>query len=154
MPAAHNRERGAEPRTRRETRRDNTAHGGPYSGGVSTPAEAAGERLAPATRGPVFAWGLWDWGSAAYNTIILTFVFSVYLTCTVGADLPGPISANSWLAWSIGLAGLVLALLAPVLGSRADATGRRRRSVGVWTAATVVTMASLVAVRADHRYLA
>jgi UMF1 family MFS transporter len=121
---------------------------------VSTPAEAAGERVAPATRGQVFAWGLWDWGSAAYNTIILTFVFSVYLTGTVGADLPGPISANSWLAWSIGLAGLVLALLAPVLGSRADATGRRGRSVGVWTAATVVTMAGLVAVRADHRYLA
>src|SRR3954453_2588091 len=108
----------------------------------------------PATRGQVLAWGLWDWGSAAYNTIILTFVFSVYLTDTVGDDLPGSVSANSWLAWSIGLAGLVLALLAPVLGSRADATGRRRRSVGVWTAATVVTMAGLVAVSADHHYLA
>jgi UMF1 family MFS transporter len=75
----------------------------------------------PATRGQVLAWGLWDWGSAAYNTVILTFVFSVYLTDTVGADLPGGVSANSWLAWSIGLAGLVLAVLAPVLGARADA---------------------------------
>ena len=125
---------------------------------MTTPAEATGahgEHLAaPPTRGQVLAWGLWDWGSAAYNTIILTFVFSVYLTGTVGADLPGPISANSWLAWSIGLAGLVLALLAPVLGARADATGRRRRSLGVWTAATVITMTGLVAVRADHRYLA
>jgi UMF1 family MFS transporter len=118
---------------------------------VTTPAQTA---AAPATRGQVLAWGLWDWGSAAYNTIILTFVFSVYLTDAVGDDLPGPVSANSWLAWSIGLAGLVLALSAPVLGSRADATGRRRRSVGVWTAATVVTMAGLVAVRDDHRYLA
>src|SRR4051794_30210917 len=108
----------------------------------------------PPTRGQVLAWGLWDWGSAAYNTIILTFVFSVYLTDTVGDDLPGPVSANSWLAWSIGLAGLVLAVAAPVLGTRADAMGRRRRSVGVWTAATVVTMAGLVAVRDDHRYLA
>jgi UMF1 family MFS transporter len=102
----------------------------------------------------VLAWGLWDWGSAAYNTIILTFVFSVYLTDVVGADLPGPISANSWLAWSVGIAGLVLALLAPVLGARADAAGRRRRAVGVWTAATLVTMAGLVGVRPDHRYLA
>ena len=105
------------------------------------------------TRGQVLAWGLWDWGSAAYNTIILTFVFSVYLTDVVGDDLPGPVSANSWLGWSIGLAGLVLALLAPVLGTRADATGRRRRSVGLWTAATVVVMALLVTVRDDHRYL-
>ena len=83
---------------------------------------------AAATRGQVLAWGLWDWGSSAYNTVILTFVFSVYLTDAVGDDLPGPVSANSWLAWSIGLSGLVLALLAPVLGARADAAGRRRRA--------------------------
>ena len=107
-----------------------------------------------ATRGQVLAWGLWDWGSAAYNAVVLTFVFSVYLTDTVGDDLPGTVSANSWLAWAIGLAGLVLAVLAPVLGARADAAGRRRRAVGVWTAATVVVMAGLVAVRDDHRYLA
>src|ERR687889_1822269 len=108
----------------------------------------------PATRGQVLAWGLWDWGSSAYNTIILTFVFSVYLTDTVGDDLPGSVSANSWLAWAIGLAGLVLAVLAPVLGARADAAGHRRRAVGVWTAATVVVMAGLVFVRDDHRCLA
>ncbi len=118
---------------------------------MTTPARSAPP---PATRGQVFAWGLWDWGSAAFNTIVLTFVFSVYLTDSVGDDLPGAVSANSWLAWSIGLAGLVLALVAPVLGSRADATGRRRRSVGVWTAAAVATSAGLVAVRDDHRYLA
>ena len=35
-------------------------------------------------RGRVFAWGLWDWGSSAYNAVILTFVFSVYLTDAVG----------------------------------------------------------------------
>jgi UMF1 family MFS transporter len=109
---------------------------------------------APVPRGRVLAWALWDWGSAAFNTIILTFVFSVYLTDAVGDDLPGSVSANSWLAWSVGLAGLVLAVLAPVLGTRADATGRRRRSVGVWTVATVATMTGLVAVRDDHRYLA
>jgi UMF1 family MFS transporter len=109
---------------------------------------------APATRGQVLAWGLWDWGSAAFNTVVLTFVFSVYLTDTVGDDLPGPVRPSTWLAWTVGLSGLVLAVLAPVLGARADATGGRRRSVGVWTAVTVATTAGLVAVRDDHRYLA
>jgi UMF1 family MFS transporter len=81
---------------------------------------------APATRGQVLAWGLWDWGSSGYNTIVLTFVFSVYLTDAVGDDLPGAVSANSWLAWAIGAAGLVLALLAPVLGAPGG-RGRPRR---------------------------
>ena len=26
------------------------------------------------------AWGLWDWGSAAFNAVVTTFVFTVYLT--------------------------------------------------------------------------
>ena len=75
------------------------------------------------TRGQVFAWGLWDWGSAAFNAVILTFVFSVYLTDAVGDDLPGSISANTWLGWSLGLAGLLIAVLAPVTGQRPTPAG-------------------------------
>ncbi|MDF3049055.1 MAG: major facilitator superfamily 1 [Pseudonocardia sp.] len=108
----------------------------------------------PVERGQVLAWGLWDWGSSAYNAVVLTFVFGPYLTGAVGDDLPGDVSANSWLAWAIALAGVVLAVAAPVLGARADAAGRRRRAVGVWTALTVATMAGLVAVRDDYRDLA
>ena len=37
----------------------------------------------------VLAWALWDSGSTGVNAIAVTFVFSVYLTRTVGADLPG-----------------------------------------------------------------
>jgi MFS transporter, UMF1 family len=120
---------------------------------VTDPASSArGPR--PVERGQVLAWGLWDWGSSAYNAVVLTFVFGPYLTGAVGDDLPGDVSANSWLAWAIALAGVVLAVAAPVLGARADAAGRRRRAVGVWTALTVATMAGLVAVRDDYRDLA
>jgi len=108
---------------------------------------------APGGRGQVLAWGLWDWGSAAYNAVILTFVFSVYLTDSVGADLPGSISANSYLAWSIGLAGLFIALLAPVTGQRADAGGHRKLSLGFWTGLVVVATAGLFFVRDDYSYL-
>ncbi|MEJ7770580.1 MAG: MFS transporter, partial [Geodermatophilaceae bacterium] len=104
-------------------------------------------------RGQVLSWGLWDWGSAAYNAVILTFVFSVYLTDSVGADLPGSISANSYLAWSIGIAGLFIALLAPVTGQRADAGGHRKLSLGVWTGLVVVATAGLFFVRDEYSYL-
>jgi MFS transporter, UMF1 family len=111
---------------------------------------------APSTTGSrkrVLAWGLWDWGSSAYNAVILTFVFSVYLTDAVGKGLPGPIDAGAWLGYAIGAAGLLIALAAPVLGRRADAAGRRKRSTGVWTALTVATMAGLFTVREDYHWL-
>jgi MFS transporter, UMF1 family len=91
----------------------------------------------------VLAWGLWDWGSSAFNAVIGTFVFTVYLTGTVGDDLPGGVSANSWLGYALGASGLLVALLAPVIGQRADAGRRRKLSVGVWTALVVACTAGL-----------
>ena len=111
------------------------------------------EAAPPVARGQVAAWGLWDWGSSAYNTITLTFVFSVYLTSSVGKGLPGSVGADSWLGWAIGGAGLVIALMAPVIGQGADRAGHRLRSTGIWTAATVVSMALLVLVQDDWHYL-
>ncbi len=109
--------------------------------------------VSPTTRGRVLAWGLWDWGSSAYNAVILTFVFSVYLTDAVGRGLPGPIEAGAWLGFAIGAAGLVIALAAPVLGQRSDAAGRRKFATGAWTACTVATMAALFTVREDYHWL-
>lgn len=104
-------------------------------------------------RARAVAWGLWDWGSAAFNAVILTFVFSVYLTDAVGDDLPGDVSANSWLGYSIGAAGFLIALMAPVIGQRADSAGRRKLSVGAWTTLTVVAMAGLFLVKDDYHFL-
>jgi MFS transporter, UMF1 family len=113
----------------------------------------SGSRGGGATRGQILAWGFWDWGSSAYNAVILTFVFSVYLTDSVGAELPGSVDANSWLGYSIGAAGLLIAVMAPVIGSRADNAGRRKLSVAIWTALTVVATAGLVLVQDDYHYL-
>ena len=107
----------------------------------------------PVRRGPVIAWGFWDWGGAAYNAVILTFVFSVYLTDSVGRGLPGAIDASAWLGYALGAAGLVIALAAPVIGQSADAGGHRKRSTTVWTVLTVAAMAGLFVVRDDYAYL-
>ena len=51
--------------------------------GTSTPSTSApaGSAEGPAPkRSHVLAWGLWDWGSASFNAVITTFVFTVYLT--------------------------------------------------------------------------
>lgn len=92
---------------------------------------------------------MWDWGSAAFNAVIVTFVFSVYLTDSVGADLSEPFSAATWLSIAIALAGLVIALTAPIMGQRADRGGRRRRSLAIWTYLTIALTALMFLVDAD-----
>ncbi len=117
---------------------------------TATPAAPA----AVPSRGHVLAWGLWDWGSSAFTTIVLTFVFSVYLTDSVGKDLPpGSLSPNTWLTWSSAAAGLLIALMAPVIGQSADRAGRRLRSTGVWTVAVIVAILLMYFVRSDYQYL-
>ncbi|MDO4631250.1 MAG: MFS transporter [Corynebacterium sp.] len=97
----------------------------------------------------VIMWSLWDLGSAAFNAVLITFVFSVYLTDSVGKTIDSHITPTTWLAIAIGVAGVFIALLAPVIGQRSDARGTRRRSVRIWTLITVVIMLSLFFIRND-----
>ncbi|TSD99973.1 MFS transporter [Skermania sp. ID1734] len=108
---------------------------------------------AATSRRQVTSWALWDWGSSAFNAVILTFVFSVYLTDAVGKHLPGQISASTWLGWSLGVAGFLVAVLAPISGQRFDATAQRKRSLGALTAVTVVAMAAMSLVKDNYHYL-
>ncbi|MEV0769694.1 MFS transporter [Nocardia salmonicida] len=113
-------------------------------------AETVGEA---AGRGQVLAWGLWDWGSSAFQAVTLTFVFSVYLTDKVGKDLPGTTPASAWLGWALAGAGLVVALTAPVCGQYFDAVGSRKRALATLTALTVGAMSLMFFVRDDYNDL-
>ena len=106
----------------------------------------------PTGRRQIIAWGLWDWGSSGFNTVVVTFVFSVYLTGSVGKNLPGPLSASTWYGISVGIAGFLIAVLAPVTGQRGDAGGRRRRSLAVCSVLITMCVLALFFVRDDHHY--
>lgn len=103
----------------------------------------------------VWAWAMWDWGSASFNAVITTFVFSVYLTDVVASRNapPGALSGPSALGYAMGASGLLIALLAPVLGQRADAGGHRKRNLMIWTALMVLSMVGLFWVKDSHPYL-
>ena len=121
----------------------------PMSTTVTAPTTQAGSRTRLLSW-PVIAWGLWDWGSAAFNAVITTFVFTVYLV----SDSFGP-KADNESALSIGLAvaGLFIALLAPVTGQRSDRGGRTVFWLGGYTAVVVVVSAFLFLVRPEPGYL-
>src|SRR5690625_6123016 len=92
------------------------------------PPAAASERIG-SRPWPVIAWSLWDWGSAAFNAVITTFVFTVYIT----SDAFGP-EAGRQLGSVLAIAGGLIGVFAPGAGQSADRAGRRTLWLGVSTA--------------------
>ena len=89
-------------------------------------------------KGRILAWAAWDWGSAAFNAIMTTFVFTVYLTSKA---FGGEDQASAVLGGALAVAGAAIALLAPVTGQRSDTGGRRKLWLGVNTAAVALLTA-------------
>lgn len=104
-------------------------------------------------RSRVAAWALWDMGATGMNAIVVTFVFSVYLTGQVGVGLSGPTTPAEWLGRALTVSGLVVAVLAPATGIWVDAAHRRRIVLTVLTGVAVALTASMSLIRADPDYL-
>ncbi|MDT5098735.1 MAG: transporter, family [Mycobacterium sp.] len=106
-----------------------------------------------APRSGVVAWALWDCGATGVNAVVVTFVFSVYLTEQVGSGLPGPGTPASWLGRALTLAGICVALLAPATGVWVNAPHRRRTALAVLTGLVVIMTSAMSLIRADYHYL-
>lgn len=98
----------------------------------------------------VLSWGMWDWGTQPFATVITTFVFSVYLTSSAFGDND---TTSMALAWSTGIAGLFIALLAPVLGQGSDRSGRRMFNLRWQTWLLAAISAALWFVAPEPSYL-
>jgi UMF1 family MFS transporter len=109
---------------------------------------------APVARWRVLAWSMWDWGSSSWNAVIVSFVFGPYVVRGVVGDArPGGFTANTWIGFSTAVAGLLVALVAPITGQRSDAGGHRRRNLGIWSALVFVVMLAMSFVRDEPSYL-
>ena len=98
----------------------------------------------------VIAWGMWDWGSQPFNTVITTFVFSVYLTSSAFGETN---YTSMMLSVSTALAGFFVALLAPVLGQNSDRSGKTVRNLRIQTWVLAALSASLFLVKPEPAYL-
>src|SRR6478735_9604715 len=98
----------------------------------------------------VVAWAFWDWGSAAFNAVVTTFVFTIYLT----SPSFGPENTvEPQLAWALAIAGLAVAVFAPISGQRGDLSGHRKRWLAVNTALVVALMLAMFFVEPAPEYL-
>jgi UMF1 family MFS transporter len=81
----------------------------------------------------IWGWYFFDWASQPYNTLILTFVFGPYFANVavahftaqgMGADAADAAATAFWTSGQT-ISGLIIAVLAPILGAVADGSGRR-----------------------------
>src|ERR1700710_113447 len=86
-------------------------------------------------RSAVISWIFFDWAAQPYFTLITPFVFAPYFAIHVAAD---PASGQSLWGFATAVAGLVIALMSPVLGAIADASGRRKPWIAVFGALLVI----------------
>ena len=74
-------------------------------------------------RAAVVSWIFFDWAAQPYFTLITTFVFAPYFASFVAPD---PASGQALWGFATAAAGLMIALMSPILGAIADASGRRK----------------------------
>ena len=87
--------------------------------------------VAPARPKGTFSWALWDWASQAFPTVVTSFIFGRYITSEFFAPAGYSIEeAGQYTAFWLGIsgvfAGVLIALIAPIVGRRADTSGRKK----------------------------
>ncbi|MGN8050938.1 MFS transporter [Curtobacterium sp. 22159] len=132
---------------------------------TAQPAAAVPQRT---DRRALVSWALWDWGSAAFNAVVTTFVFSAYLASRAFVD-PALVADTSAagtalverelahnaavVSTALTIAGIVVAIVAPAVGRLADSSGHRRRSVLIATIGVALSIVGMVFVAPSQPYL-
>jgi len=89
------------------------------------------------------AWYLFDFGNSAYAAVVLLAVYSAYFK---GAVVGGSEGSRLW-GVAIFWAMLVVAVIAPILGTIADYSGKKKTMLMIFTSTAVVFTALLFFVR-------
>jgi UMF1 family MFS transporter len=88
------------------------------------------------------AWAMYDWANSAMVTTIIAAVFPIYFSAVAGADLDKPTATRRFaLASTLGMA--IVAVLAPVLGTVADARPIKKRMLGAFMLVGVAAVAGM-----------
>lgn len=117
---------------------------------MTRPAGAGEAATTPTGRRGLAGWFLYDWANSSFPTVILTFVFSAYVTRAVA---PTPEIGTAWWGAAVAVAGLSVAVIGPLLGAVADRGGRRKPWIAGFTLACILLTAALWFIRPEPGYL-
>lgn len=108
------------------------------SGASEMQPENATGRLS--TKGGVFGWMMFDFAAQPFFTVITTFIFGPYFVNRLAED-----AAAGQAAWgyTVAIAGVIIAIMSPVLGSIADITGPRKPYIAGFALIKILALISL-----------
>lgn len=92
-----------------------------------------------ATRRDHWSWYLYDFGNSAYAAVVLLAVFSAYFQ---GEVVGGAEGSRLW-GIAVGIAMLVVAVTAPILGAIADYSGSKKRFLAFYTVMAIIFTGAL-----------
>jgi len=103
--------------------------------------DASGDATAERTATRALAgWVLFDWAAQPFYTLVVTFLFAPYFVNGFMAD---PVRGAALWAYATGIAELIAAALAPVLGAIADAGQKRKPWIAAFSVLIVVGLSGL-----------
>jgi UMF1 family MFS transporter len=88
----------------------------------------------------IWGWMLFDWAAQPLFTLVTTFIFGPYFISRMASD---PAAGQAAWGYGVAAAGLVIAILSPVLGSIADQTGRKKPWIAFFAVIQIVALAML-----------
>jgi MFS transporter, UMF1 family len=106
----------------------------------ATPGSRFLRRREKGTRSEIGAWAVYESASNAFNTLIITFIFSRYFQ---GVIAPDEAIGLTWWTRALNISAIAVALSMPVMGAIADFSGRKKQFLFVTTAGCIAATSLL-----------
>lgn len=94
----------------------------------------------PAPKKAIRAWMFFDWAAQPFFTVVITFIFGPYFVSRLASN---PVEGQAAWGYAISIAGILIAILAPVLGALADVTGPRKPWIAFFAAIKIISLSLL-----------
>lgn len=100
----------------------------------------AGGFMVPASRRGIWGWIFFDWAAQPFFTVVTTFIFGPYFISRMAQT---PEAGQAAWGYGVAAAGLLVAILSPLLGAVADRTGARKPWIAFFAALKIISLSLL-----------
>ena len=98
----------------------------------------------------IINFAFYDFANSAFTTIIITFIFSTYFAKQIA---PNPVLGQSYWGWTIGITGILVAIIGPLLGSVADKKNFTNLFIKLFTVICIILTSLLSFSKPSEEYL-